>query len=70
MPWEEWEQLKHEAAQRHSSSMQLNQVAPEPGGGGFSEDLKTDKGAWVSAGEGVTGLKEGITAALAKLISG
>ncbi|MER5850396.1 hypothetical protein ABT126_25960 [Streptomyces sp. NPDC002012] len=32
MAWDEWEQLKSEAAERHSTQMQLNQV--EPGGGG------------------------------------
>ncbi|WP_233415104.1 hypothetical protein [Streptomyces sp. N35] len=38
MAWEEWEQLKAAAAERHAaaaaSGMRLNQVAPEPGGGG------------------------------------
>ncbi|WMX46710.1 hypothetical protein RGF97_20360 [Streptomyces roseicoloratus] len=53
MPWDEWEQLKAETAARQSPSMRLNQVAPAPGGG-YSEDLKTDKRAWVKAGEGVT----------------
>ncbi|MFJ7071079.1 hypothetical protein [Streptomyces sp. NPDC101115] len=70
MPWDEWEQLKAETAARQSSSMRLNQVAPDPGGGGYSEDLKTDKRAWVKAGEGVSGLKEGVTTALTKLDSG
>ncbi|MFI8829010.1 hypothetical protein [Streptomyces sp. NPDC053431] len=70
MPWDEWEQLKTEAAQRQSTSMRLNQLAPEPGGGGVSEDLKTDKRAWVTAGEGVTGLKDGVAKALTALDSG
>ncbi|MFD5329449.1 hypothetical protein [Streptomyces sp. NPDC127092] len=70
MPWDEWEQLKAETAARQSSSMRLNQLPADPGGGGYSEDLKTDKRAWVKAGEGVSGLKEGVTTALTKLDSG
>lgn len=31
MAWEEWEQLKSEAAARHSAKMQLNSVPVEPG---------------------------------------
>ncbi|MEV6697744.1 hypothetical protein AB0M68_11260 [Streptomyces sp. NPDC051453] len=34
MAWDEWEQLKSDAAARRSEKMQLNQLAPEPGGGG------------------------------------
>jgi len=70
MPWDEWEQLKAEAAAGGSTSMRLNQLPADPGGGGYSEDLKTDKRAWAKAGQGVTGLKEGITAALTKLDTG
>ncbi|MCT2546442.1 hypothetical protein [Streptomyces atratus] len=33
MAWDEWEQLKQQAAERSSTQMQLNQVA-DPGGGG------------------------------------
>ncbi|MEN8656374.1 hypothetical protein ABCR94_38825 [Streptomyces sp. 21So2-11] len=36
MAWDEWEQLKADAAERQSSQMQLNQVAPEPSGGGWA----------------------------------
>ncbi|MCK8680567.1 MULTISPECIES: hypothetical protein [Streptomyces] len=49
--------------------MSLNQAAAGPGGG-FSEDLKTDKKAWAEAGSGVIGLKEGIASSLTKLDSG
>ncbi|WP_030221764.1 hypothetical protein [Streptomyces bikiniensis] len=70
MPWDEWEHIKSEVAGREPTSMRLNQVAPEPGGGGYSEDLKTDKKAWAKAGEEVIGLKEGITTSLTKLDSG
>lgn len=33
MAWDEWEQLKQQAAERQSTQMQLNQLA-DPGGGG------------------------------------
>ncbi len=74
MVWDEWEQHKAEAAAVRSSQMQLNQVAPDSGGGSAageaSADLKSDKKAWVKAGEGVTGLKVGIGKALTKLGDG
>lgn len=34
MAWDEWEQLKTDAADRHSTGMQLNHL--EPGYGGYS----------------------------------
>ncbi|MFJ4919939.1 hypothetical protein [Streptomyces sp. NPDC088725] len=34
MAWDEWEQLKAEAAQKHSARMQLNQLAASGGGDG------------------------------------
>lgn len=34
MAWDEWEQLKSEAAQKQSAHMQLNRLAPSGGGGG------------------------------------
>ncbi|GAA1285434.1 MULTISPECIES: hypothetical protein [Streptomyces] len=36
MAWEEWDQLKAEAAARHSANMQLNSIPTDPGGGGAS----------------------------------
>ncbi|MFS4094054.1 hypothetical protein [Streptomyces sp. AF1A] len=36
MAWDEWEQLKAEAAKGRSAHMQLNQLAPAGGGGGES----------------------------------
>ncbi|MFB8270210.1 hypothetical protein ACFC96_26895 [Streptomyces sp. NPDC055955] len=36
MAWEEWDQLKAEAAARHSAGMQLNSIPADPGGGGGS----------------------------------
>ncbi|MFB7941620.1 hypothetical protein ACWENA_24125 [Streptomyces sp. NPDC004779] len=74
MPWDEWEQLKSEAAAGTGpTAMRLNQAVAAPdggGGGGYSDDLKTDKKAWVKAGDGVAGLKEGVTTALTQLDSG
>ncbi|MEV6546631.1 hypothetical protein [Streptomyces sp. NPDC051665] len=38
MAWDEWEQLKSQAAERHSAKMELNQLPADPGGGGGSGD--------------------------------
>ncbi|MEU2183676.1 hypothetical protein [Streptomyces thermolilacinus] len=74
MSWDEWEQLKTEAAERQSSRMRLNQVpasGPSGGdGGGSSGDLRTRKQAWIRAGEGVKGLKADISEGLKKLEAG
>ncbi|MEV0775081.1 hypothetical protein ACIBLA_17720 [Streptomyces sp. NPDC050433] len=71
MAWDEWEGLKADAADRSSTQMRLNQTPADPGGEGgnpFSSDsLKSDKKAWVKAGEGVTGLKADIGKALTTL---
>ncbi|MER7641742.1 MULTISPECIES: hypothetical protein [unclassified Streptomyces] len=37
MAWEEWEQLKSQAAERQSTHMRLNQLAPDGGGGGSGD---------------------------------
>ncbi|MDX5568805.1 hypothetical protein PYK79_43510 [Streptomyces sp. ID05-04B] len=39
MAWEEWEQLKAGAAERHSTGMQLNHVPTDPGVGNTYGDL-------------------------------
>ncbi|MFE4536342.1 hypothetical protein ACFRKB_14850 [Streptomyces scopuliridis] len=74
MAWDEWERLKADAAERGSTQMQLNQTPADQGGGtpaaGASGDLKSDKKAWVTAGEGVRGLKDGIGKALTTLDDG
>ncbi|OEJ96062.1 hypothetical protein [Streptomyces thermolilacinus] len=74
MSWDEWEQLKTEAAERQSSRMRLNQLpASDPAGGeggGSSGDLRTRKQAWTRAGEGVKGLKADISEGLKKLAAG
>lgn len=72
MAWDEWEQLKSDAAADGSTHTQLNQ-APWEGGaaaGPASEDLKSDKKAWLTAGEGVSGLRDGVGRALTKLADG
>ncbi|MFJ8887469.1 hypothetical protein ACIRJR_29245 [Streptomyces sp. NPDC102402] len=44
MAWDEWEQLKSEAAERDSTRMQLNQLPPEAGGGPPPQgDLKVNQ---------------------------
>ena len=39
MAWEEWDQLKAQAADRHSTRMQLNQYPADQGGGSTQGDL-------------------------------
>ncbi|WP_225825147.1 hypothetical protein [Streptomyces naphthomycinicus] len=68
MAWDEWEQLKADAAARGSAHLQLNHV-PDPVGVGYDR-LKSDKKAWSTAGEGVSGLKGDIGKALGKLDAG
>ncbi|BCM68836.1 hypothetical protein EASAB2608_04170 [Streptomyces sp. EAS-AB2608] len=68
MSWDEWEQLKSDAAARGSARMQLNHVPMDRGGGGG--DLKSDKKAWVKAGEDTKGLQDDIGKALGKLDDG
>jgi hypothetical protein len=73
--WEEWEQLKAAAAERHSARVQLNQLLADQGGtssgsSGASGELRSDKKAWSAAGEGVGGLRGNIAKALAKLQDG
>lgn len=40
MAWDEWDQLKASAAERHSAQMQLNQRPADQGGGGTAADGK------------------------------
>ncbi|ARX83819.1 hypothetical protein SMD44_03248 [Streptomyces alboflavus] len=72
MVWHEWEQLKAEAAERHSPAMQIDSTpkGDDGGGGGPWGGLRSSKAAWTKAGDGVGGLKEGIGRALAKLEDG
>ncbi|MBX9396817.1 hypothetical protein K4749_25325 [Streptomyces sp. TRM72054] len=85
MAWDEWEQLKTAAVERHSAQMQLNQLPADQqasgsdgsggrGGpwdsGGGSGTLRSVKAAWTKAGEGVGSLRESISQALANLEEG
>lgn len=60
MAWDEWEQLKADAAHRQSTGMQLNQL--DPGGGGSAAlpgqtgDLKVTNGDLVKIGSQAHGL--------------
>ncbi|MFI9254132.1 hypothetical protein [Streptomyces sp. NPDC053069] len=72
MAWEEWEQLKAAAAERHSTRMRLDQLpcdqnSTSPSVGGASGRLRSDKKAWSLAGEGVGDLRDNIGKALKKL---
>ncbi|MEV5608357.1 hypothetical protein [Streptomyces sp. NPDC052225] len=52
MAWDEWEQLKADAAHRQSTRMQLNSIPVEPGGGGPSSygDLKASNTDLIAVG--------------------
>ncbi|QGV78174.1 amino acid ABC transporter permease [Streptomyces ficellus] len=55
MAWDEWDQLKASAAERHSAQMQLNQLPADRGGSGGSgtpaggQDLQHSAKPWNSA---------------------
>lgn len=68
MAWDEWEQLKTAAVGRHTAKMQLNHVAPDPGGG--SGTLVSNKPAWSKAGQDVGSFCDDISKALGKLSDG
>ncbi|MFF8101183.1 hypothetical protein ACF07S_15680 [Streptomyces sp. NPDC016640] len=72
MAWEEWEQLKVAAAERHTTQMQLDQLPADQGStgsggsGGGVLNLRSDRAAWTKAGEGVKSLREGLGRAWVK----
>lgn len=72
MAWDEWEQLKAEAAARTSTGMQLNQLASKSDGGsaGVSGRLKSEKRVWSKAGNDLEGLKDDLGKAATKLQEG
>ncbi len=71
MSWDEWEQLKADAATRGGTGMRLNQLDPGGGGGGADAGrLKSDKKVWTKAGEDTKGLQDGLGKALGKLEEG
>lgn len=77
MAWDEWEQLKTEAAGRQSPGMRIDHLDGPGASGGeggatssVTGGLKSTKAAWNKAGEGVGGLREGIGKALKRLEDG
>ncbi|MFI7295402.1 hypothetical protein [Streptomyces sp. NPDC050121] len=76
MAWDEWEQLKAAATERHTTQLQLNQLPADQSGtrsggsGGGAGKLRSDKGAWTKAGEGVGTLGENLGKAWVKAESG
>jgi hypothetical protein len=59
MAWDEWEQLKAEAAGRSSAAMQLNHVPPEPSGpSGGQGDLSVDQKDLAAIGDSAYRLRE------------
>ncbi|MFF9348374.1 hypothetical protein [Streptomyces sp. NPDC014734] len=54
MAWDEWEQIKADAATRQSTPMRLNQLAPAAGGGGVSApDLASSPAAKKAAAKAI-----------------
>lgn len=68
MTWDEWEQLKAAAAERHTAQMQLNQLPADPGGG--TGTLISNKSAWTKAGTDIGSLREDIGKVTGKLKDG
>ncbi|MGW2745705.1 hypothetical protein [Streptomyces sp. NPDC001450] len=42
MAWDEWEQLKTQAAERHSTKMELNSIPADPGGSASGDSPQGD----------------------------
>ncbi|MFE2073397.1 hypothetical protein [Streptomyces misionensis] len=71
MSWDEWEQLKADAATRGGTGMRLNQLDPGGAGGGADAGrLKSDKKVWTKAGEDTKALQDDLGKALGKLADG
>ncbi|MFF8593713.1 hypothetical protein ACF061_20150 [Streptomyces sp. NPDC015220] len=74
MAWDEWEQLKQDAADRHTTHMQLNQYpagdGPGPSVSGVTGGVKSTQQAWNKAAEGVDGLRTNVGKALSRLDDG
>ncbi|MFJ4706378.1 hypothetical protein ACIP6I_16220 [Streptomyces anulatus] len=60
MAWDEWEQLKADAGDQRSQRLQLNQVPPEPGGGGGSRqgDLAVNQTDLAAIGDAAFELRQ------------
>ncbi|MFG2211060.1 hypothetical protein [Streptomyces sp. NPDC048638] len=69
MAWDEWEQLKAEAAERTSTGMQLNGALP-PGDPSAGSRLKSEKRVWSKAGGELKELKGALGKAATKLQEG
>ncbi|WP_329195630.1 hypothetical protein [Streptomyces sp. NBC_01435] len=76
MAWDEWEQLKADAVQRHTTHLQINSASPD---GGYSKaaggptvtgGLRSEKAAWVAAGEGVADQRKRLSKGLTALTNG
>lgn len=81
MAWDEWEQLKADAAERLSAHMELNHLADANGGGGAdtsgpavngrsAAELKSNKATWTKAGHDTGLLRGEIKKALGQLSDG
>ncbi|MEU3251891.1 hypothetical protein [Streptomyces sp. NPDC006997] len=75
MAWDEWDQLKADAAARGGPAQtQINGIPADGGSGptqsGVTDGLKSTKAAWNKAGEDVGGLRDDIGKALTKLSDG
>ncbi|KPC61317.1 hypothetical protein ADL29_24925 [Streptomyces chattanoogensis] len=69
MAWDEWEQLKAEAAERATTGMQLNSAWP-PSDPSAGSRLKSEKRVWSKAGDDLKGLKDDLGKAATKLREG
>ncbi|MGW3679451.1 hypothetical protein [Streptomyces prasinus] len=76
MAWDEWEQLKQEATQRHGTQMRLSQLPPGDGPdpsaspSSVTKGLLSSKTAWNKAGEEIGGLGSDVDKAVKKLQDG
>ncbi|GGS96878.1 hypothetical protein [Streptomyces cinerochromogenes] len=70
MSWDEWEQLKAEAAARGATPVRLDQVVPAGKKGGKADGLRSDMKVWAKAGEDTRGLQDGLGKALGKMEDG
>jgi hypothetical protein len=61
MAWEEWEQLKAEAASRQSTQMRLNQLPADQGGGSGGPDLASSSAEKQAAARAIEDHIEGDT---------
>ncbi|MEZ7005309.1 hypothetical protein [Streptomyces sp. AD55] len=74
MAWDSWEELKQEAAQRHGTHMQLDQLPPgetqAPSTSDVTGGLVSHKRAWNKAGGDIGDLRDNIEKVLHALQNG